>query len=162
MTEYGILKLIHIGALVFWVGPPLGAWLVLKAVEDGSYQPNTLTERVSRIFYLTIILEHVAFITLVSTGFLLALEFGFLGAEWLTQKILLVCLVVIPLEILDILLGNWIASSASKKLYAGKPLKHWEQKGLDIYHGIFTKAALIIIPLSVLLIMYLATSKTGF
>lgn len=161
MSEYGIIKLVHLGALVFWLGPPLGAWLVLKTVEDGSYKPNSLAKRVSRVFYLTVILEHLAFISLLATGFLMAFKYDLLGAAWLSQKIFIVLLVIVPLEIFDVLLGNWIASTASKKLYAGRPLKSWERYWLEVYHGIFTKIALIIIPLSVLIIMYLATSKTG-
>lgn len=160
--DYAVLKLIHLGALIFWLGPALGAWLVLKAVETGSYQPGSLTEKVSRVFYLTVLLEHVAFIVLLATGLLMAIHFQMMGSDWLNQKLYLVFLVVVPLELADIALGNWIVSSASKKLYAGKPLKGWERAGLSIYHGIFTKIALLVIPLSVLAIMYLAISKTGF
>lgn len=161
MSEYGIIKLVHLGALVFWLGPPLGAWLVLKAVEDGSYKPGSLAEKVSRVFYLTVVVEHVAFIALLVTGFLMAFRYDLMGAAWLNQKIYIVFLVVVPLEIADVLLGNWIASTASRKLYAGKPLKSWERYGLEAYHGIFTKIALVVIPVSVFTIMYLATSKVG-
>ncbi len=161
MSEYGIIKLLHLGALVFWLGPPLGAWLALKAIEDGTYQPGSLAARVSRVFYLTVIVEHVAFIVLLVTGFLMAFKFHLLESLWLTQKLYIVFLVVVPLEIADVILGNWIASSASKKLYAGDTLKRWERVGLEVYHGIFTKIALVVIPLSVLSIMYLATSKAG-
>jgi hypothetical protein len=157
-----VIKLVHLGALVFWLGPPLGAWLVLRTVEDGSYQQGSLAEKVSRVFYLTVILEHVAFIALLATGFLMALKYDLMESVWLNQKIFIVFLVVVPLEVADVLLGNWIASTASKKLYAGEPLKNWERYGLEAYHGIFTKIALIVIPLSVLAIMYLATSKAGF
>lgn len=161
MSEYGILKLVHLGALIFWLGPPLGAWLVFRAVEDGSYEPGSLAERVSRVFYLTVIIEHIAFIVLLATGFLMAFKYNLFEAAWLTQKIYVVFLVVVPLEIADILLGNWVADRASKKLYAGKALRSWERYGLDIYHGAFTRVALVVIPLSVLIIMYLATSKAG-
>ena len=161
MSEYGILKLIHLGALVFWLGPPLGAWLVFKAVEDGSYQPGSLAQKVSRVFYLTVIVEHIAFVALLVTGYLMALKYDLLGAVWLEQKLYIVVLVVVPLEILDLFLGNWVASKASAKLYANRPISKWEKAGLDLYHGIFTKIALVVIPLSVLAIMYLATSKSA-
>jgi len=159
LSEYGITKLVHLGAIVFWLGPPLGAWLVLRTVEDGSYKQGSIAEKVSRVFYLTVILEHVAFIALLASGLLMALKYDLMGSAWLNQKIYIVFLVIVPLEVADVLLGNWIASTASKKLYAGKPLKSWERYGLEAYHGIFTKIALIVIPLSVLTIMYLATSK---
>lgn len=70
-------------------------------------------------------------------------------------------LVIIRFEIVDVFLGNWVAGKASKKLYAGDKLQNWEQRSLEIYHGIFTKIALVIIPSSVLMIMYLAISKAG-
>lgn len=162
MSEYGIIKLVHLGALVFWIGPPIGAWLVLRAVEDGSYRPGSLAEKVSRIFYLTVILEHLAFVVLLATGFLLAFQYELLGSPWLTQKLYIVFLIVVPLEIADVFLGNWVASAASKKLYSAEPVKSWQRYGLDVYHGIFTKIALLVMPLSVLAIMYLATSKAGF
>lgn len=161
MNEYAILKLVHLGALVFWLGPPLGAWLVLRAVEDGTYRPGSLAKKVSRVFYMTVIVEHIAFLALLVTGFLMAFKYDLLSSVWLTQKLCIVFLVVMPLEIADVFLGNWIASRASRKLYEGGVLSGWEKAGLKLYHGIFTKIALVVIPLSVLAIMYLATSKAG-
>lgn len=160
--DYAVLKFIHLGALIFWLGPALGAWLVLKAVETGTYQPGSQAETVSRVFYLTVLLEHVAFVVLLATGLLMAVRYPWMGADWLNQKLYLVFLVLVPLEIVDIALGNWIASSASRKLYAGKPLKRWERNGLALYHGLFTKIAMVVVPLSVMAIMYLAVGKAGF
>ena len=162
MSEYGIIKLVHLGAFLFWLGPPLGAWLVWRSVEGGRYIPGSIAERVSRVFFLTLVVEHVAFIALLVSGFLMAVKYDLLGAVWLTQKLHIVLLLVVPLEIADIFLGNWVASRASKKLYSGKALKSWERRGLEIYHGVFTKIALVVIPIAVLLIMYLATGKVGF
>lgn len=159
MIEYSIVKLVHLGALIFWLGPALGAWLVLISIEDGTYQADSIAAKVSRVFFLMIIVEHVAFVILLSTGLYMAFQFGFMASGWLTQKLYLVFWVVVPLELLDVLLGNWIASKASKKRYAGQSLQRWEQLGLTLYHGAFTKLALVVIPLSVLAIMYLAVSK---
>lgn len=161
VSEYGVNKLVHLGALVFWLGPALGAWWVLRTVENGSYAPGSVAEKVSRVFYRTVIVEHVAFIVLLVTGFLMATQYGLMGTEWVRQKLAIVLLVVVPLEIVDVILGNWVASTASSKLYAGKPLSPWEKRGLSLYHGAFTKVALLVIPLSVLIIMYLATSKAA-
>ncbi|GLQ29989.1 hypothetical protein [Litoribrevibacter albus] len=155
-----MLKLVHLGALVFWLGPPFGAWLVLKFVAPLSTYTDPVAAKVSRVFYWTIILEHIAFAVLLITGFTLALKYGLMGAQWLDQKLLIVFLLVIPLEIIDVCLGNWIAARASKKLYGGQTVTSWERKGLEIYHGLFTKVALAIIPLAVLGIMYLAISKS--
>lgn len=161
MSEYALLKLLHLGALVFWLGPPLGAWLVLKGIESGLAAGDTALARVNRVFFLTLILEHVAFVVLLATGFTLVYRYQLFGPQWLDQKLVIVLLVIVPLEIVDVLLGNWVASQASGKLHAGKPLKSWETRGLALYHGTFTRIALMVIPVSVLAIMYLAISKAG-
>ena len=160
MSEYGIIKLVHLGAFLFWLGPPLGAWLVWRSVEGGYSWLDCGKSKQS--FFLTLILEHVAFIALLVSGFFMAVKYDLLGAVWLAQKLHIVILLVVPLEVVDIFLGNWVASRASTKLYSGKVLKSWERRGLEIYHGVFTKTALVVIPIAVLLIMYLATGKVGF
>ena len=122
MTEYALIKLIHLGALVFWLGPALGAWFVLKAVEDGSYKPNSVVEKVSDLFFVSIILEHLAFLVLLITGFIMANKYDLFDSLWLQQKLMVVFFIIVPLEILDVLLGNWIASHASKK-YTNNKIK---------------------------------------
>lgn len=162
MSEYTLIKLLHIGALLFWLGPPFGAWLVLKVVGDENFQPGSTAGKVNRVFFYTIILEHIAFVLLLASGFYLAMHYNWFGSEWLTQKLMIVAAVIIPLEVVDVLLGNWVANRASRKLYAGNPLKSWEAWGLKLYHGWFTRLALVVIPISVLLVMYLAIGKVGF
>lgn len=162
MIEYSLLKLLHLGALIFWLGPPLGAWLVLKVVERDASLSDPVAAKVSKVFYWMVFLEHIAFAVLLATGFTLALKYGLMGADWLQQKLWIVLLVVVPLEVIDVLLGNWIAARASQKRHAGLPLTSWEGIGYAFYHGLFTRVALIVIPISVLCIMYLAISKTGW
>lgn len=161
MIEYAILKLVHLGALIFWLGPPIGAWLVFKYVNFDTSPANPVAAKVSRVFFFTVILEHIAFVFLLATGFTLAYRYQMFGAEWLNQKLYLLFLIILPLEIADVYLGNWVAARASAKLGRGENLKPWEAKCLVFYHGFFTKLALVLIPLSVLAIMYLAVSKTG-
>ena len=40
---YSLLKLIHIGSLVLWLGPALGSWLVLRYMQrqQGELSPAT-------------------------------------------------------------------------------------------------------------------------
>jgi len=161
LNEYALIKLVHLGALIFWLGPPFGAWLVLKVVEKRGISQDPVAAKVSQMFFATIVLEHVAFIVLLGTGFTLAYRYQLWGAEWLSQKLFLVLMVIVPLELIDIVLGNWIARQAATKLYQGKVLRSWERRGLVFYHGIFTKLALVVIPISVIVIMYLAISKVG-
>lgn len=161
MIEYGLAKIIHLAALVFWLGPPLGAWFVLKAVGSKEFVSGSVEDKVNKMFYLTLILEHVAFVVLIASGVYLAVVFNMLSGAWLKQKILIISVIVVPLEILDVLLGNWLANTASKKLYAGRVPSQWEKRGLEIYHGIFTKIAILVMPLCVFALMYLATTKSA-
>ena len=155
---YSILKLVHIGALVLWLGPALGAWIVLKAVERE--EVNSVTAKVNRAFFAMITLEHIAFFVLLATGLYMAMMAGWFATTWVHQKLLIIGLIIIPLEVVDIVLGNWLAAKASRNLYNGQKLSRREQRWLVIYHGPFTKLAIVIIPLSVILIMYLAVSKS--
>lgn len=158
--EYSITKLIHIGALVLWLGPALGAWIVLKAVEKEEVSP--ITAKVNRAFFAMITLEHVAFFVLLASGLYMATIGGWLQAEspWLIQKLWVIGLIIIPLEVVDIVLGNWLAAQATKTKYAGMRISQRQQRWLEIYHGPFTKLAIVVIPLSVLWVMFLAISKT--
>ncbi|GAA0342938.1 hypothetical protein GCM10009092_04460 [Bowmanella denitrificans] len=157
--DYPLLKLLHIGALIFWLGPALGAWLVLKAVDKIADLSNPIAAKVSKVFFFTIVIEHVAFAVLLASGFTLAFQYGFIHTDWLQQKLYIVLLIIVPLEVVDILLGNWLTAQASKKLYAGQPMTKWDQRWIDVYHGPFTKIALLVIPISVLMVMYLAVGK---
>lgn len=120
-----------------------------------------MAHSIARTFYLTIIIEHIAFITLLTSGFLLAQKLQYFGATWLTQKLAIIFIIIIPLEIVDILLGNWLAAKASKKLFTRIPLTPLETRCLSLYHGLFTKIALVLIPSSVIIVMILATGKSG-
>ena len=155
--EYAILKLVHIGALIFWLGPALGAWLVLQAIKNENIGP--VTAKVDHVFFLMVTLEHVAFIVLLLTGFSMAFLAGWFTSPWLQQKLLVVGLVIVPLEIVDIFLGNWLAAKASKSVHLGIASAQ-QRRWLALYHGPFTKLALLTIPVSVVIVMYLAVSKT--
>lgn len=159
--EYALLKLVHLGALVFWLGPALGAWMVLTYAQRARTLDSEALAAISRVFFFTLIIEHVAFIALICSGLLMAMTFGYFEAPWLQQKLWIVCGVLVPLELVDIVLGNFMASSASRRLYGGKPVTDGEKRCLDLYHGTFTKIAIVIVPVSVVVIMYLAISKSG-
>ena len=66
-----------------------------------------------------------------------------------------------PLEIVDVLLGNWKAKHWVERRANGLTLSATEQRLLQFYHGTFTKLALLLLPVTVLLIMVLAVSKQG-
>lgn len=156
---YSLIKVMHIGAFMLWLGPALGSWLVLTYMQRQQGETSTATYLVYRVFFATLVLEHVAFAGLLATGTWLAYSAGWFGSPWLWQKLLLIGAIVIPLEIVDVLLGNWKVKHWVERRANGLTLSATEQRLLQFYHGTFTKLALLLLPVTVLLIMVLAVSK---
>ena len=158
---YSLLKLIHIGSLVLWLGPALGSWLVLRYMQRQQGELSPATGLVYKVFFATITLEHVAFCTLLLSGTWMAFSYGWLEMPWLQNKLLLVLLLVVPLEIVDIWLGNWKVKQLVCRRSAGVALSENEQALIHFYHRGFTWFAIVLLPPTVLLIMWLAVSKQG-
>lgn len=149
----------HIGAFMLWIGPALGSWLVLKYMQQQQGETSPATYLVYRVFFTTLVLEHVAFALLLATGGWMAYSAGWFGSPWLWQKLLLVGAIVIPLELLDVYLGNWKVKQLVEQRATGANLNAKEQRLLQFYHGPFTHAALLLLPACVLAILWLAVSK---
>lgn len=152
------LKILHIGSLVFWLGPSLGAWFILMAMRKQLGEITPATHLAYRVFIKMLILEHVAFVALIASGIGMAiLVFGF-NQPWLQWKLLIILLLIVPLEILDIWYGNiklpQIFSRLNKAGYDTK-----QTRTLHIYHVYITRIAIAIIPVSVLVIMWLVIAK---
>lgn len=156
---YSLLKVMHIGAFMLWLGPALGSWLVLRYMQQQQGETSPATGLVYRVFFLTLTLEHIAFVTLLLTGSLMAYQAGWFYTPWLQQKLWLVLLVIVPLEIVDIWLGNWQAKRIVELRSLGHPLSARQEQLLHFYHQGFTKLALFVMPATILLIMWLAVSK---
>ena len=152
------LKILHIGSLIFWLGPSLGAWLVLMALRKHQGEFTQATHLGYKIFIKMLIVEHVAFVALLISGIgMAALLFGF-NQPWLQWKLLIIALVIIPLEIADIWYGNIklpkIFSQLNSQGYDPQSAKQ-----LHIYHTYITLIAIAAIPISVLAIMWLVIAK---
>ena len=152
------LKILHIGSLVFWLGPSLGAWFILMAMRKQLGEIKPATHLAYRIFIKMLILEHVAFVALIVSGIGMAiLVFGF-NQPWLQWKLLIILLLIIPLEILDIWYGNIKLPQIFSRLNeAGYDTK--QTRTLHIYHAYVTRIAIAVIPVSVLAIMWLVIAK---
>ena len=148
--SYSALKVIHLGCLIFWLGPTLGSWWVLLKVKQSKDRLATLA--VYRIFLQTLWLEHIAFLGLIMSGAAMASITQAFGQPWLTTKLMIILAIIIPLEIVDIYIGNF-------KL--PKLIGEQEQSKLEhFYHGIFTKTAIVLLPPAVLAIFILAVTKS--
>lgn len=152
------LKILHIGSLVFWLGPSLGAWFILMAMRKQLGEITPATHLAYHVFIKMLILEHVAFVALIASGIGMAiLIFGF-NQPWLQWKLVIILLLIIPLEILDIWYGNIKLPQIFSRLNeAGYDTK--QTRTLHIYHAYVTRIAIAIIPISVLAIMWLVIAK---
>lgn len=152
------LKILHIGSLVFWLGPSLGAWFMLIAMRKQIGEITPTTHLAYRIFIKMLILEHVAFMTLIVTGTGMAITVFGISQPWLQWKLLIILLLIVPLEILDIWYGNIKLSQIFSRFNeAGYDTK--QMRILHIYHSVVTRIAIAIIPISVLAIIWLVTAK---
>lgn len=156
---YAALKVLHLGSLIMWLGPAIGSWLVLRYMQQQEGELSPATAKVYRVFFWTITLEHIALCTLLLSGAAMAFHYGFIAMPWLQQKLWLVLLLIVPLEIVDIWLGNWKVKKLTEKRSSGTSLSQREQAMINFYHKGFTNLALVTLPLTVLVIMWLAVSK---
>jgi len=157
--SYTFIKLLHIGSLAFWIGPALGSWLVLRYSQYQTGEHSNTTALIYKVFFFTLTLEHISLAVLLSTGAIMALHFGHWPAQWLQWKLLIIVLVIVPLEIVDIWLGNWKVNQLVEKRNAGTALTKLEKKLIRFYHRYFTSAAIVILPIAMFLIMWLAIAK---
>lgn len=156
---YSLLKVVHLGSLVLWLGPALGSWLVLRYAQQQQGELGAATSLVYKVFFLTLTLEHVAFCTLLVTGASMAFGYGWIEMPWLQQKLWLVMLLIVPLEVADIWLGNWKVQQLVNKRIGGQQLTTRQHALIHFYHQGFTYLAILTLPITVLLIMWLAVSK---
>ncbi|VUD65045.1 hypothetical protein TDB9533_03465 [Thalassocella blandensis] len=154
---YG-LKMLHIGALIFWLGPSLGAWWVLRGVRH-VYGDNERPSIIShRLFVNILLVEHVAFVALLLSGAAMAIIFQFYSHAWLQWKLLIIVVLLLPLEFADIYWGNVKLARLFK--VGENSAEHPEyEKTLHVYHTVLTYSAMVIVPLSILMIFYLVIAK---
>jgi len=153
------LKLVHIGALVFWIGPTLGAWWMLRVANHRFGEPGMVSQHLYQAFLHVLWIEHSAFAVLLLSGAAMAWLQGWFGQPWLTVKLLLVLAVVLPLELLDIWLGHVRLPRLFHHRHPSRPYSAQESALLDLYHGRLTRIALWVMPVAVILIIWLAVGK---
>jgi len=69
-------------------------------------------------------------------------------------------LVLIPLEVVDVWLANFKLTKIVPKVIAGTASDK-ERALYQFYHGVFTRVALVVVPVSVLGVMWLVVGKVG-
>ncbi len=97
--------------------------------------------------------------TLLINGAWMVFGYGWIEMPWLQQKLWLVLLLIVPLEVVDIWLGNWKVQQLVNRRSLGQELTARQQAIIHFYHRGFTYLAICTLPVTVLLIMWLAVSK---
>ena len=162
MNSFITLKLIHIGALILWLGPGLGAWLMMLVINRHFGEPSRVSHLAYRLFLRLMWLEHIALGFLLVSGLLLGWQTGQFDSQWLQTKLLIICLLLLPLEAIDV----WFVHLRLPRLFARRqantPYSSAEYRLLWLYHQRFTPLALLTLPLIVSAIMLLAIGKPGW
>ncbi|WP_018693722.1 hypothetical protein [Algicola sagamiensis] len=156
---YHLAKIIHISAVIFWLGPALGSWLTLRKVRKHIGEHHPATYVVYKGFFITLVIEHIALIVMLTSGLTLAFKFGFFHHSWLQAKLMLIVLIIIPLEILDIWYGNFKIPKIFSLRDKPQPYTAEEEKVMRMYHTYITNFAIVVLPLVVLAIFILVIRK---
>lgn len=158
---FPIVKVIHLGALVIWLGPSGGAWMVLMLARHKAGEPSLVTHYLYRGFFQMLWLEHVGFFALLASGITLLWMYGFgaLDATWLKLKLAIVIAIILPIEVPDL----WFSHRGLPQIFASRrpdaPYTEHEKRLLDAYHRRFVPIFLPILLAAVVVVMWLAVAK---
>lgn len=113
--SYSIYKLIHLIAMVLWLGPALGAYWIL--VRANKY-PDIKRLEIEKFYEEVLVIEHIAFLVLIATGFGIWSQLGISLFEvyWLNVKLTLVAMIVI-IELFDISFSHFYFRHLMNKRY---------------------------------------------
>lgn len=156
---YGILKLLHLGALLLWIGPTLGGWWLLRCANHRFGEPGMVSQYLYSVFLKLLWLEHAALVVLLGSGLAMAFLYDWIGADWLYYKLILVVLVILPLELVDIWVGHRKLPALFNGRHPSRPYSRRESRLLNFYHRLFTPLALLLMPPGTAAIMWLAITK---
>lgn len=162
MTDAGaitLVKLAHLAALVLWLGPALGAWWMLRRALFRFDDPGLVSHFLYRAFLRFLWLEHAALVALLVSGALLVGLTHADQSEWLRYKLLLVALIVLPLEIVDIWFSHVRLPAILRRRHPSQPYAAAELRTLRIYHNRFTPTTVLLLPVTIVVIMWLAIGK---
>lgn len=156
-----LIKVLHIGALVVWLGPSAGTWLALMLARRRFDEPGVETHCLYRGFLQVLWLEHLGLLLMLGTGALLLGLYGLPALEWtwLKAKLLLILVVIVPLEIADM----WFSHRRLPEIFASReptaPYTPREQRILHLYHRRFVPIGLPSLLAAVAFMMWLAVAK---
>ncbi len=112
-------KLLHLIGLIVWIGPSLGGfWMLLRAEKTGD---EKLEIWVRRRFEQLVNVEHVGLLLLLvgGIGMVWATEWGPLKQGWFQWKLGIIIGVILPLEVADVTMVNFVVGRALREIQEG-------------------------------------------
>jgi hypothetical protein len=158
---FPIVKVMHIGGLILWLGPSGGAWLVLMITRREVGDPSLVSHYLYLGFLRMLWVEHLGFVVMIGSGVALLSMYGFsaIGMTWLHWKLALVLGIVIPIEVADM----WFSHRRLPGIFASRqpdaPYSKEDLRILRLYHRRFVPIALPVLLTTVVAVMWLALAK---
>jgi hypothetical protein len=155
-----LLKFLHIGGLILWLGPSGGAWLLIQ-VAKRRLDPHS---REYAELYLDFVrffpVEHFGLLLLLGSGLGMLAIYGFsaLSWAWLKWKLVLVVCVIVPIEIGDIWFGHFRLPRWFRSSQRDSDLQHSGNE-LERYENRFVPLTLPILLITVVGIIWLAVAR---
>lgn len=150
-----MLKLVHVVAVVLWIGPPIAAyWMLARAHRSHDPARAQLLERETE---LILRLEHAAFVALLASGvgMVLVVGPGALQWPWLRMKLVAVAAIVL-FELLDV----WIEHGVARRVFAAEdPRLHPEWRTMVARRKLLAIAAIPIVVVAVPAALWFAVVK---
>lgn len=110
-------KLVHLVGVIIWIGPSLGGfWMLLQAEKSGD---ERLEIWARRRFEWLVNIEHVGLLLLLAGGIGMLYSTGWAALEymrWFQWKLGIVVLVILPLEVADVAMVNFVLGRALREI----------------------------------------------
>jgi hypothetical protein len=157
---FPLIKLLHLGGLILWLGPSGGAWLLVqlskRRLDQQSIEYNELYRDFTKFFWV----QHLGLFLLLGSGVLLLSMYGntALSWTWIQLKIALVLCVLLPIELMDMWFGHIRLprqfSSQGRNTDSRKKMS-----SVELYERRFVPISLPILLVTVVVVMWLAIAK---
>lgn len=152
---YAFLKLVHVLGVIFWIGPPIGAYLMLaRAHRSGDAARVRLLERETE---LVLRVEHVAFLVLLASGAGMVAVAGPAALEWPWLRFKLVAVAyIVAFEVFDVVVEHGVAR---RVFAADDPRAHPEWRRMIARRKLLALAALPVVVVALPATLWFAVVK---
>lgn len=163
---YSFLKVLHLLSFALWLGPSTAGYLFLLKLKGlhGGFPPGSAPawQESWRAFCSLVDLEHIGFLFLLGSGGSMVLLgwWPLAGFSWISLKLLLVALFLLPLEIADVYVVNFLIQP-SLTLAERSGNQERFQKALAA-HKTLTLVSVPLLLILIPLMLYLAVAKPTY